>query len=79
MSFNSDIDSSAKFTRVDTNESVEVVYNPAEIKPNPKMMQIMQEMQSGNATKESNIEFGKLWQDRVQRIFENLDSVVRIK
>ena len=79
MKFNSDIDSSAKFTRVDTNESVEVIYNPAEIKPNPKMMQLMQNMQAGNATKESNIEFGKLWQDRVQRIFENLDSVVRIK
>jgi len=76
MNFNSKIESSAKFTRLDTNESVEVIYNPAEVKANPKMMQLMQEMQSGNATKESNIEFGKLWQDRVQRIFENLDSVV---
>lgn len=78
MSFNADINSSARFTRVDTNESVEVIYNPSEIKPNPKMMQIMQEMQSGDATKESNIEFGRLWQDRVHRIFENLDSVVRV-
>ena len=78
MSFNADINSSARFTRVDTNESVEVIYNPSEIKPNPKMMQIMQEMQSGDATKESNLEFGRLWQDRVHRIFENIDSVVRV-
>ncbi len=78
MSFNADINSSARFTRVDTNESVEVIYNPSEIKPNPKMMQIMQKMQSGDATKESNLEFGRLWQDRVHRIFENIDSVVRV-
>ncbi len=78
MSFNSNINSSAKFTRVDTNESVEVVYNPSEVKPSPKVMQIMQEILSGNATKESKLEFGKLWQDRVHRIFENIDSVVEV-
>ncbi len=78
MSYNANINSSAKFTRVDTSESIEVVYNPSDIKPNPKMMQIMQEIQSGNATKEANVEFGKLFQDRVQRIFENIDGVVKI-
>ncbi|MCF6330237.1 MAG: FmdE family protein [Sulfurimonas sp.] len=78
MSFNSNINSSAKFTRIDTNKSVEVIYNPSEVKPNPKMMKIMKEIQSENATKESKVEFGKLFQDRVQRIFENIDSVVRV-
>jgi len=78
MSFNSNINSSAKFTRVDTNESVEVVYNPSEVKPSPKVMQIMQDILSGNATKESKLEFGRLWQDRVHRIFENIDSVVEV-
>lgn len=78
MSFNSNINSSAKFTRVDTNVSVEIVYDPSEVKPNPKMMTLFSEVKSGNATDEQNIEFGRLWQDRVHRIFENIDSVVRV-
>lgn len=39
MYFNSNIDSSARFTRVDTAKSVDVTYNPEPVKPNPKMMQ----------------------------------------
>jgi len=78
MSFNSNIDSSAKFTRVDTGKSVEVLYSPADIKVNPKMMSLFPDVKSGNATKEQSIEFGRLWQDRVHRIFENIDSVIKV-
>jgi len=79
MSFNSDINSSARFTRVDTNKSVDINYNPSEILPNPDMQIIMQKMMQGQATPNELKEFGVLWQDRVKRIFENLGSVVSVE
>jgi len=76
MTFNANISASARFTRVDTDESVDVTYNPQPVKPNPKMMQLMQKLTSGEASSQEVEEFGELWQDRVQRIFENMDTVV---
>ena len=78
MHFNAAINSSAKFTRVDTGKSVDVAYNPEPVKPNPMMMKLMSKLSSGEATPEEVKEFGSLWQERVQRIFENLDAVVEV-
>ncbi|MCD6190687.1 MAG: hypothetical protein J7K14_03990 [Sulfurimonas sp.] len=79
MSFSTDINSSARFTRVDSGKSVDVTYNPSSIMPNPAMQPLMQKIMQGAATSDELQEFGKLWQDRVQRIFENLDEVVRVE
>jgi len=79
MSFNSDINASGRFTRVDSGKSVNVTYNPSSIMPNPAMQPLMQKMMQGAATSDELKEFGRLWQDRVQRIFENLDEVVRVE
>lgn len=79
MTFNSDIDCSGRFTRVDNNKSVDVTYNPSSIMPNPAMQDLMQKMMQGVATSDELKEFGKLWQDRVARIFENLNEVVRVE
>lgn len=78
MSFNANISSSARFTRVDNGVSVDVTYNPQEVKPNPKMMKLMSKLSSGESTPQEVKEFGELWQDRVERIFENLDAVVEV-
>jgi len=79
MSFNSNIDASARFTRVDNSKSVDVTYNPSSIMPNPAMQPLMQKMMQGAASSDEVKEFGRLWQDRVQRIFENLNEVVRVE
>lgn len=79
MHFNSDISASARFTRIDNGMSVDVTYNPEPVKPNPMMMKLMAKLGSGEATQEEVKEFGSLWQDRVQRIFENLDAVVEVE
>jgi len=76
MFFNQDIKSSVKFTRLDTNESVEVEYNPNSIPPQEKQQALMQKIMQKVASKEDKLEFGKAWQDRVRRIFENSDSVI---
>ena len=79
MSFNSSVNASARFIRVDSGKSVDVTYNPSSIMPNPAMQPLMQKMMQGAATSDELQEFGRLWQDRVQRIFENLDEVVRVE
>lgn len=79
MNFNEDIESSVRFTRVDTAKQVDVIYNPSSILPNPKMNTLMQKISKGEANSEEVKEFGMLWQDRVQRIFENLEEVVRVE
>ena len=79
MFFDADINSSARFTRVDNNKSVDVFYNPSSIMPNPAMQPLMQKVMQGIATAEEFKEFGHLWQDRVKRIFENIPSVITLK
>lgn len=78
MDFNSNINSSARFTRVDNGKSVDVSYDPSSIMPNPSMQPLMQKMMSGNAEPSEMKEFGELWQDRVERIFQNSNNVIKI-
>jgi len=78
MFFDSNINSSARFTRIDNGKSIDVEYNPASIEASAKMMPLMQKLMSGAATAQEVEKFGELWQDRVKRIFENLDKVVKV-
>jgi hypothetical protein len=79
MFFNADINSSARFTRVDTNKSVDVFYDHSKVPADPAMMPLMQKMQSGAATSEDIENFGRLWQERVERIFQNSEDVIEVK
>jgi len=79
MHFNANISSSAVFTRVDTQESVALTYNPASIKANPNMMPLMQKLLQGVASNEEKQEFATLWQERVKRIFENSIIVIKVE
>lgn len=80
MKFESDIgDISAKFTRVDTKESVNVIYDANTILPNPNMKILMQKIMQNQATLEDKIEFGKLWQKRVEDISKNIDKVITLQ
>ena len=76
MEFNANIGSAFKFTRVDTNESVEITYDPSSVGGSPKQQELMGKIMQGKATPEDKKEFGELWQDRVRRIFEAGESVI---
>ncbi len=78
MDFDSNINSSARFTRVDSGKSVDVIYNPSSISPQPKQQELMQKMMQSLATKKEVKEFGELWQDRVKRIFENSADIIKV-
>jgi len=78
MEFNADIGSSVKFTRLDTNKSVEVTYDPSSVGGSPKQQELMGKIMQGKATPQDKKEFGELWQDRVRRIFEVKNQVITI-
>lgn len=79
MHFGVEMDASARFTRVDTRRSVAVTYNPSAVLPNPKMKEIMLKMRDGDITQAEQKEFGSMWQERVERIFNNRESVVLVE
>lgn len=78
MSFDSNISSSARFTRVDNGKSVDVIYDPSSIMPSPNMQPLMQKIMGGTPQPAEIKEFGELWQDRVRRIFVNTQSVIKV-
>ena len=80
MSFEADISSSAKFTRIDNGKSVNVDYNSGIVPPNPKMQELMGLVMTQNADEKQIKEFGKLWQERVKRILiDNINNQEMIK
>ena len=81
MDFDSKITSSARFTRIDTNESVDVFYNPSMVSGHPNTQSLMQKVMMGEANSEEKLEFGRLWQERVKAILvDNCDNenVIRV-
>jgi hypothetical protein len=80
MKFEQNInEANVRFIRRDTLKSVDVFYNPIEIKPHENMNFLMQKCMQGTATKDEKIEFGKLWQKRVEGISLNIDKVIKVK
>ncbi len=78
MFFNAKIDSSARFTRIDTGKSIDVYYNPNIVPPSPQMQPLMQKVMTQTATPDEIKAFGKLWQERVEKILckHNFDEKV---
>ena len=78
MEFNAKIDGEILFTRLDTGASVLVNYDPSSIGADPKMQELMGKMMKGVATADEKLEFGKVWQQRVSDIFDNIDKVISV-
>jgi len=78
MQFESDIQSNVKFTRRDTKESVEVIYDASSVPADANMSPLMQMCIQRRATPEQQAEFGRLWQERVEAISQNIENVIRV-
>ena len=80
LKFEQDInDASARFTRMDTKQSVDVVYDPSSIPFDRSMQSLMQKCIQGNANEGEKLEFGKLWQERVEKISKNIATVIKVE
>ena len=78
MSYDNDIESNIKFIRLDTNEAVEVSYDLSSIYFNPRIQELMQKSIKLTASENEKLEFGKLWQDRVENISLNISRVIKV-
>ena len=79
LKFESDIGSAnARFTRVDTNESIDVVYDASAFPPESNMKDLMQKSIQGIATDKEKKDFARLWQNRVEIISNNVEKVIKV-
>ncbi len=78
MEFEADIESSARFKRLDTGQSVEVVYDPSGVEGHPRQQELMQKILQGVAAPEDRESFGEIWQWRVEEIFKNTEKVITV-
>ena len=81
VAYNVPMNGEVKLTRLDTNESVTLSYNPSSVMPDPMMQPLMGKSLQGIATKEEQETFGKLWQKRVEEILLNThihDKIITI-
>ncbi len=78
LSYGADITREVKLTRIDTGASVELDYDPSSIHPSPQMQPLMGKMMQGTASSEEKIAFGKLWQERVEKILLGEDSINKL-
>lgn len=79
MHFAQNISSNVRFTRVDTNKSVDIFYNPNLIPANEQMQELMALCMQNKATLEQKEEFANLWQERVKNIALNVNKVIKIE
>ncbi|WOE70685.1 FmdE family protein [Hydrogenimonas thermophila] len=63
-----DMEKEVRLTRLDTNDSVELSYDPSIVPGSPEQQQLMQKIMQGNALPEDKKQFGELWQERVKKI-----------
>ncbi len=72
VSYNQPIDGEVRLTRLDTEESVTLSYDPSIVPADPRMQPLMAKALQGTATPEEIKEFGRLWQERVADILTDM-------
>jgi len=78
LSFSQNIKSQMKFTRIDTQKSIELIYDPISIEIKPEQQKLMQKVLKEDVTSNELEKFGQLWQDRVERIFEHSEKLIKV-
>jgi hypothetical protein len=76
MRYNASISGDYRFTRKDTGQSVELVYNP--IPPSAQLKELMQKCLTQSATFDETKLFKDLWQERVRMILQSEAEVIRV-
>ena len=82
IAFSQPIDGEVRLTRLDTQESVTLSYDPSIVPPDPKMQPLMAKALQGTANPEEQALFKQLWQERVARILTDMsiwDKLITIK
>jgi len=81
VNYNVAMESEVTLTRIDTNESVTLSYNPSCIPADAMMQPLMGKCMQGLASEGEKKQFGAFWQERVEKILlgtENHDQIISI-
>jgi hypothetical protein len=78
LHFNKGFIGDFQFVRTDSKRDVRLSYDPSLVPSNPKIIELMIEIEKASATPEQLQEFRTLWQERVAQIFENADKVISV-
>ncbi len=81
VSYNVPMDGEVKLTRLDTDEGVILSYDPSMVPADAMMQPLMGKSLQGLASEGEKKQFGKLWQERVEKILlsQNLwDTMISI-
>jgi hypothetical protein len=68
LNFDCTIESELRFRRLDTGASIGVDFDASSILPDEKMGAYLQTLLQGQGDEETRLQFGTLWQERVERI-----------
>ncbi len=79
MEYGAQIEGDVRMTRIDSQRSVEISYDPSVVPNDPKVMTLMVDMEKNTALPHQKEEFAALWQQRVEKIFQNADKAVRVR
>jgi len=82
VAYNQPIDGEVRLTRLDTDESVTLSYDPSIIPADPMMQPLMAKALQGTASPQEKKRFGELWQERVAKILTDIsiwNKLVTIK
>ena len=81
IAYDSPIAGEVKLTRLDTQESVTLSYDPSCVPADAMMKPLMGKALQNTANKEERLLFGKLWQKRVEAILlhTNISDILTIK
>jgi len=74
VSYNIPMSGEVKLTRLDTNESVTLSYDPSSIPPDTMMKPLMGKSLQGLASEDEKRIFRELWQKRVEEVLCNSAS-----
>jgi hypothetical protein len=72
--FGCDISGEVKLTRLDTDQSITLSYDPSSIPFHPQMRPLMQKAGQGTLTAEEKAFFADEWQNRVKKILTQTDQ-----
>ncbi len=73
VSYNVPMDGEVTLTRLDTDDRVTLTYTPSVVPADPMMQPLMGKALQGMATPEEEATFGRLWQQRVEKILLSTD------
>ncbi len=73
-----DIPTQMRFTRLDTQEAVDIDYDPSPISPDARVPELMKKILTQQAAQEDIELFGRLWQERVFKILSSAKEVCKI-